>query len=291
MELTNIAEQMSTFHKSYLLYLTPTTATVAPKNTDPIVLPADTQRIEKMATLPFDQQMSLIYEAWLHGLAKTPFTQLANLSGEPAISLPTYVSASGLPLGVQFEAGRNQDDVLLALGNLFEQAGLFKEWPRPAKPELPATGTNTSSPVKVHQQESSKSRIQTVSHQQGSSKTPVLNVTYSFSNTSLTSSSTGSTTTLVQTNNVKSIERRRIVGTQSNNALLPVTRLAVVRPEISSKQVVIGRVATNTRHNEKLPQTDQTTNWLITDLGTSFLFTLTLWFVLKRKKSSVSEHQ
>ncbi|GKT03646.1 amidase family protein [Furfurilactobacillus entadae] len=144
-ELTNIAAQMSAFHKEYPLYLTPTTATVAPKNMEPIVLPADVDRIETMASLPFDQQMALIYDAWLYGLSKTPFTQLANLSGEPAISLPTYVTTGGLPLGVQFEAGRDQDDLLMALGTLFEQAGLFKEWPQPTQQPEPTTNGNGQS--------------------------------------------------------------------------------------------------------------------------------------------------
>ncbi|MGV0168259.1 amidase family protein [Furfurilactobacillus sp. WILCCON 0119] len=144
-ELTNIAAQMSAFHKEYPLYLTPTTATVAPKNTEPIVLPADVDRIATMASLPFDQQMALIYDAWLYGLSKTPFTQLANLSGEPAISLPTYVTTGGLPLGVQFEAGRDQDDLLMALGTLFEQAGLFKEWPQPMQQPEPTTNGNGQS--------------------------------------------------------------------------------------------------------------------------------------------------
>lgn len=54
------------------------------------------------------------------GYQKTPFTQLANVSGEPALSLPTYVTKQGLPLGVQFEADKGQDQLLLQLGKEFQ---------------------------------------------------------------------------------------------------------------------------------------------------------------------------
>lgn len=120
-ELALVAAQMKSFHEEYPIYLTPTTATVAPLNSDPAFLPADVAKILQMAKMPFDQQMDVIYNAWYHGLSKTPFTQLANLAGEPALSLPTYVNAQGLPLGIQLEGEKGSDLILLALGKLFEE--------------------------------------------------------------------------------------------------------------------------------------------------------------------------
>lgn len=120
-ELTLVAARMKRFHEEYPIYLTPTTATVAPLNSDPAFLPADVAKILQMANMPFDQQMDVIYNAWYHGLSKTPFTQLANLAGEPALSLPTYVNAQGLLLGIQLEGEKGSDLILLALGKLFEE--------------------------------------------------------------------------------------------------------------------------------------------------------------------------
>ncbi|AXX73520.1 LPXTG cell wall anchor domain-containing protein [Limosilactobacillus reuteri] len=120
-ELALVTAQMKSFHEEYPIYLTPTTATVAPLNSDPAFLPADVAKILQMAKMPFDQQMDVIYNAWYHGLSKTPFTQLANLAGEPALSLPTYVNAQGLPLGIQLEGEKGSDLILLALGKLFEE--------------------------------------------------------------------------------------------------------------------------------------------------------------------------
>lgn len=115
-----VDRQMTEFHKKYPLYLTPTTAKTAAKNSDPAYLPKYTKKLHNIAKLNHTKQIQLIYDAWLYGLAKTPFTQLANVSGEPAISLPTYVSKKGLPLGIQFEAAKGQDQLLLKIGKLFQ---------------------------------------------------------------------------------------------------------------------------------------------------------------------------
>lgn len=124
-ELKLVHQQMSAFHTEYPVYLTPTTATVAPLNSDPAFQPEYVDKLLKIKELPFDQQMQLIYDAWLHGLSKTPFTQLANLAGEPALSLPIYVNAAGLPLGIQLEGSKGSDFLLLALGKLFEEHHQF----------------------------------------------------------------------------------------------------------------------------------------------------------------------
>lgn len=50
------------------------------------------------------------------------FTQIFNWTGQPAISLPLAMSASGLPIGVQLAAARMRDDVLLQLSYDLEQA-------------------------------------------------------------------------------------------------------------------------------------------------------------------------
>jgi amidase len=47
---------------------------------------------------------------------------LFNLTGQPAISLPLGMSASGLPIGVQFVAQFGREDLLLGLASAFEEA-------------------------------------------------------------------------------------------------------------------------------------------------------------------------
>jgi amidase len=51
------------------------------------------------------------------GFAFSPFTQLFNITGQPAISLPLHTSQEGLPIGVQFAAGFGNELLLLQLAN------------------------------------------------------------------------------------------------------------------------------------------------------------------------------
>lgn len=51
-----------------------------------------------------------------------PYTSWINITGQPAISLPTYVSPSGLPMGVQLVAQHLREDLLLQVGAELEEA-------------------------------------------------------------------------------------------------------------------------------------------------------------------------
>jgi amidase len=50
------------------------------------------------------------------------YTPQFNITGQPAISLPLHWSADGLPMGVQFVAGANREDLLVRLASQLEVA-------------------------------------------------------------------------------------------------------------------------------------------------------------------------
>jgi amidase len=52
----------------------------------------------------------------------SPFTPLANMTGQPAISLPMGTSTTGLPIGVQLVGRFGEDARLLALAAQMEAA-------------------------------------------------------------------------------------------------------------------------------------------------------------------------
>jgi aspartyl-tRNA(Asn)/glutamyl-tRNA(Gln) amidotransferase subunit A len=61
------------------------------------------------------------------GAGATPFTMLANLCWNPAISMPAGRTAGGLPVGLQVVARRHHDELPLRLARILEQT---RPWPR-----------------------------------------------------------------------------------------------------------------------------------------------------------------
>jgi amidase len=55
-------------------------------------------------------------------LERTPNTQVFNLTGQPAMTLPLWWNAVGLPIGVQVAAGFGQDELLLRLAQQVHDA-------------------------------------------------------------------------------------------------------------------------------------------------------------------------
>jgi amidase len=45
-----------------------------------------------------------------------PYTMPFNITGQPSMSVPTYFSASGLPVGVQLTAAPFREDLLIRVG-------------------------------------------------------------------------------------------------------------------------------------------------------------------------------
>ncbi|WP_368993827.1 amidase [Caldifermentibacillus hisashii] len=119
------AAQMAEFHRTYDLYLTPATASAAPKVGELTQTEKEIAELMKVGELTKVEQQKLVYDMFEASLTYTPFTQLANLTGQPAISVPVHLTAAGLPLGVQFMAPKGKEDWLLQLAAQIEQSELW----------------------------------------------------------------------------------------------------------------------------------------------------------------------
>lgn len=145
---------MEKLHKQFPIFLSPTTASLAPLNTDPYVTEEDKRAIYNMENLSQEERIALFNRQWEPMLRRTPFTQIANMTGLPAISIPTYLSESGLPIGTMLMAGANYDMVLIKLATFFEKHhGFNVKWQRIIDKEVkPSTGLiqPTNSLFKAH---------------------------------------------------------------------------------------------------------------------------------------------
>lgn len=125
----DLARAMGRFHETYDLYLTPTVAALAP----PVGSQAPTaaeRRLMRTAVTTRAARLLLktgfVEELVDERLAATPFTQLANLAGLPAMSVPLHWTdplpgaPRGLPVGVQFVARPAAEAVLLRLAAQLE---------------------------------------------------------------------------------------------------------------------------------------------------------------------------
>lgn len=118
------AIEMENFHDEYDLYITPTTAFPPSKIGELDLSSAEKTLIKTVSGLGLSRilKKSGFVDQLAHkSLERTPFTQLANLTGQPAMSLPMHITKEGLPCGVQVMARRGREDLLFQLAGELEQ--------------------------------------------------------------------------------------------------------------------------------------------------------------------------
>jgi len=64
----------------------------------------------------------LVDQLVTQNLGPVPYTQLANITGRPAMSVPLHRTAAGLPLGVQLVGSLGAEGRMLALATQLETA-------------------------------------------------------------------------------------------------------------------------------------------------------------------------
>lgn len=116
---------MARFHTRYDLYLTPTLA-FPPARIGEIATPG-WQRAALRPLLALRGGRLLLKSGMVEKMAQenlrwVPYTQLANLTGAPAMSVPLHWTGDNLPLGVQFAAPVGAESRLFELAGQLERA-------------------------------------------------------------------------------------------------------------------------------------------------------------------------
>lgn len=118
--------QADLFYNDYDLFLSPATAYPAPKIDQELMSQATIDKMKNVTELNKQERLDLIWEFFEASLTLSPFTQQPNLTGQPAISLPTHVTKDGLPLGIEFTSRKGNEALLLQMSKLFEDEHRFK---------------------------------------------------------------------------------------------------------------------------------------------------------------------
>lgn len=119
------SRQMGRFFLKYDLYLTPATAFPAPKIGELDPKPAEAvviKAVNKLGLGGLLKASGMIRPMAQKSLEKMPFTQLANLTGLPAMSVPLCWTKDGLPVGSHFIAPSGDEATLFRLAAQLEQA-------------------------------------------------------------------------------------------------------------------------------------------------------------------------
>jgi amidase len=122
--LQQAARRLAAFHADYDLVLSAVTREPAPALGE-LVAGSPEQQLERAVDFVFD-------------------SPLANLVGNPAMSVPLHRCADGVPLGVHFSARVGEEELLFALASELEQA---KPWST-AFPSIPNSGAIATAHLK-----------------------------------------------------------------------------------------------------------------------------------------------
>lgn len=119
------ARRMGRFHQTHDLLLTPTLATPPVRVGELQPKPAEQLLLKLVNTFGLGgliRRSGIVEKLAEQSLEKTPYTQIANLTGQPAMSVPLHWTADGLPCGVQLIAPLGAENVLFNLAGQLEQA-------------------------------------------------------------------------------------------------------------------------------------------------------------------------
>jgi amidase len=115
---------MGRFHQTYDIYMTPTVAHPPVKIGELKPKLAEIALMKIVNTLGLGGLMKasgIVNKLAVESLSKTPFTQLANFTGQPAMSIPLHWTEDGLPCGSQFIAPFGDEATLLRLAAQLEK--------------------------------------------------------------------------------------------------------------------------------------------------------------------------
>jgi len=115
--------RLAAFFGQYDVLLLPTLAYPPARLGEGGLKTADRIGLGVLRSAPFGPvMMAVLRDLADRSLEKVPNTQLFNMTGLPAMSVPLHQTSAGLPVGMQFAAGFGRDGLLVQLAGQLERA-------------------------------------------------------------------------------------------------------------------------------------------------------------------------
>jgi amidase len=121
----HFARVMGRFHQRFDVYMTPTIAILPPRIGELQLSGVERLVFNAVNALGLGRLLKatgVTEKLADESLSRMPFTQLANLTGQPAMSVPLHWTADGLPCGVHFMAPIGDESTLFRLAGQLERA-------------------------------------------------------------------------------------------------------------------------------------------------------------------------
>ena len=125
-----VARIMGRFHEKYDLYLSPTLAVLPPKIGELKPTAGEMRLVNIVNSLNAGKMLKgtgIVEEMAKKNFSAMPYTQLANMTGQPAMSVPMHWSEGGLPVGVHFMAAIGEEGLLFRVAGQLERAAPWFE--------------------------------------------------------------------------------------------------------------------------------------------------------------------
>ncbi|HZP10968.1 MAG TPA: amidase [Nevskiaceae bacterium] len=125
---SDYTRSLDEFHQKFDLFLTPTSAMPPARIGEIVTAPWQHFAMKILLALGLGRvvlKSGIIEQMVTENLKWVPFTQLANLTGTPAMSVPLHLTANGLPIGSHFIAPHGGEGMLFRLAGQLEKA---KPW-------------------------------------------------------------------------------------------------------------------------------------------------------------------
>ncbi len=122
-EMHRAARALAAFHATHDVLVTPTLAQLPLPIGALALRPSERVALEVVAALPARRIIEAVFDRFApRSFDATGNTMLFNQTGQPAMSVPLHLSASGLPVGVQVAGRFGEEAVLFRLAAQLEEA-------------------------------------------------------------------------------------------------------------------------------------------------------------------------